>query len=134
MNTILFGIITVSIVVAVIFFIIIMLEVKDTVKRLREFLANTENSLQPTLIELQSTIKNIRELTDETTAVTKGIRLFSDSIKDIGEQVRNVSINVKRMSKFLDDITSTAIIETSGIKAGLKAGALTFMKNLFKLG
>lgn len=133
MNIIFFGIITVSVVVAVIVFVIIMLEVKDTIKKLKEFLASAESSLQPTLIELQSAIKNIRELTEETTLATKGIRVFSDSIKEIGEQAKSVSINVKRISRFLEDITSATIIETSGIKAGVKAGVLTFMKNLFKL-
>jgi hypothetical protein len=43
-----------------------------------------------------------------------------------------VNGDVKHLVDFVDGMTSSAVVEASGLKAGVKAGAWYFIKNLLK--
>jgi hypothetical protein len=60
------------------------------------------------------------------------MKILSGALRDVGENVKRVSGDIKHLVNFVDGITSSAIVETSGLKAGVKAGLWVFLKNLFK--
>jgi uncharacterized protein YoxC len=127
MNSLFFGLITLAILVLVGFVVYILLELKKTINALKQFIETTENTLKPTTEELQMTLKSVRKITDDVGVVTADVRLISGSIREIGE-------NVQRMSEVVGMVTTTSVVQASGLKAGIKAGFEYFLKNLFAKG
>jgi len=132
MNSIFLGLATLAFVVAVVIFIIVMIELRHAVRRLKELLVTTESSIKPTLVEFQQTLKSVRVLTENVTNVTEDIQVFSGSVKEVGENVKMVSKSVKRAGDFVEWITSSTGLEVSGLRAGIKTGLKVFLKNLFR--
>jgi uncharacterized protein YoxC len=121
-----------AIIVAVIIFIWVMFELRKAIRALKELVSTTENSLKPTVAELQETLKSFREVADNATVVSGDIKVLSGALRDVGENVKHVSGDVKHLVDFADGMTSSAVVEASGLKAGVKAGVWYFIKNLFK--
>lgn len=132
MSTIFFGLITLAFIAGVIIFILVMIELKGSIKELRELIRTTERTIKPTLIELQETLKSLRYFTDNINEVTEDVRVFSGSIKEVGESVRIANENVRHLSSLLGNIGSLARAELSGVKAGIGAGFQSLLKSLLK--
>jgi uncharacterized protein YoxC len=132
MSNFLLGLVIFAIIVAVIIFIWVMLELRKAIRALKELVSTTENSLKPTVAELQETLKSVRNVADNATVVSGDIKVLSGALRDIGENVKRVSGDVKHLVDFVDGMTSSAVVEASGLKAGVKAGVWYFIKNLFK--
>jgi uncharacterized protein YoxC len=132
MSNFFLGLVIFSIIVAVIIFIWVMLELRKAIGALKELVSTTENSLEPTVAELQETLKSVRNVADNATVVSGDIKVLSGVLRDIGENVKRVSGDVKHLVDFVDGMTSSAVVEASGLKAGVKAGVWYFIKNVFK--
>ena len=132
MNNLFFGLITVAFIIGVIIFIYVMMELRKTIRALKELVNTTENSLKPTVVELQETLKSVRNVAENATAITTDIKVLSGALKDVGENVKRVSRDIKHMVDFVDGITSSAAVEASSLKAGAKAGFWFLLKNLSK--
>ena len=132
MNNLFFGLITVAFIIGVIIFIYVMLELRKTIRALKELVNTTENSLKPTVVELQETLKSVRNVAENATAITTDIKVLSGALKDVGENVKRVGADVEHLVNFVDGITSSAVIEASGLKAGVEAGFWFLLKNLSK--
>jgi len=132
MSNFFFGLIIFAIIVAVIIFIWVMLELRKAIRALKELVNTTENSLKPTVAELQETLKSVRNVANNATVVSGDIKVLSGALRDVGENVKSVSGDIKHLTDFVDGMTSSAVVEVSGLKAGVKAGAWCFLKNLFK--
>lgn len=114
----------ISVVVTAGFVISLILEMKKTFHSLNDFLRSREESLKPTLDELQQTLRSLRNVSDDLSEVTSDIKTLSGSLRDIG-------LNIKSVSNVIEDITSSSYIQASGVKAGLKTGILVLLNNLF---
>ncbi len=132
MNNLFMGLITAAVIVVVIIFVYVMLDVRKTIRALKELVNTTENSLKPTVTELQETLKSIRNVANNVTAVSEDMKILSGALRDVGEDVKRVSGDVKDLVNFVDEMTSSAAAEASGLKAGVKAGFWYFLKNLRK--
>lgn len=134
MSNLMMGLITLAIIVTVIIFIYVMVELRRTIKSLKELVDTTENSLKPAVAELQEALKSVRKVADNVTAVSEDMKILSGSLRDVGENVKRVSRDIGNVVDFVDGITSSAAVEASGLKAGIKAGLWYFAKNLLKQG
>ena len=132
MNNLFLGLITVAVIVAVIIFVYVMLDLRKTIRALKELVNTTEKSLKPTVSELQETLQSARNVANNVTAVSEDMKILSGALRDVGENVQRVSGDVKRLMNFVDEMTSSATAEASGLKAGVKAGFRFFLKSLFK--
>jgi len=132
MNTFFLGLIAIAFVAFVIIFIIVMVELKGAIKGLKELIGTTERTMKPTLIELQETMKSVRNFIDNVNDVTEDIRVFSGSLKEVGEGVKSVSEQVESMNSWVGHLASSTVAEASGLRAGFKAGVLSVLRNLFK--
>ena len=132
MSNLFWGLITLAIIVTVIIFICVMLELRKAIKALKELVNTTENSLKPTVAELHETLKSVTVLADSTTEITEDMKIFSGALKDAGKSVKHVSGDVERVVNLVEGITSLASLETSSLKAGIKAGLWVLSKSLFK--
>jgi len=134
MSNLMMGLITLAIIVTVIIFIYVMVELRRTIKSLKELVDTTENSLKPAVAELQEALKSVRKVADNVTAVSEDMKILSGSLRDVGENVKRVSRDIGNVVDLVDGITSSAVVEASGLKAGIKAGLWYFAKNLLKQG
>ena len=132
MNNFFLGLITLAIIVAVIIFVWVMLELRKAIRALRELVDTIENSLKPTVAELQETLKSVRNVGDNVTGVTEDMKVLSGALKNVGKSVNHVAGDVEHVANLVDRITSSAVLEASGLKAGIKAGLWVLLKNLFK--
>jgi uncharacterized protein YoxC len=132
MDNIFWGLLTVAVIVAVIIFIYVMLDLRKTIRALKELVNTTENSLKPTVAELQETLKSVRNVANNVTVVSEDMKLLSGALRDVGENVKRMSGDMKHLINFVDGMSSSAVVEASGLKAGVKAGFWFFLKNLFK--
>lgn len=121
MSNILFGIITLSIVAAASVFVYVMIEVRGTVKAVREFIKTTEETLNPTIEELRKSLKSMRSVTDNATAITEDVRTLSASVREVGKNIMNVS-------NLVNGAASSPFFCVSGLKAGIKAAAGVILK------
>ena len=127
MSTALWSLITLSCIAAVGVFIYVMVELRATIRGLKEFMKTTENALKPTLEELQETLKSLRNVTDNVTSVTEDVKVLSSSVRDVGE-------NVKHVSELVGGVTSSTVLKVSGIRAGVGAALEVLLKNLLSRG
>jgi len=132
MNNFFLGLIILAIIVAVIIFIWVMLELRKAIRALKELINTTENSLKPTVAELQETLRSVRNVADNVTGVTGDMKVLSGALKNVGKSVDHVAGDVEHVANLVDRITSSAVVEASGLKAGIKAGAWVLLRNLFK--
>jgi uncharacterized protein YoxC len=132
MNNLFLGLITAAVIIVVIIFIYVMLDLRKTIRSLKGLANTTENSLKPTVAELQETLKSVRNVANNVTAVSEDMKILSGALRDVGENVKRVSGDIKHLVNFVDEMTSSATVEASGLKAGVKAGVWFFLKNLFK--
>jgi uncharacterized protein YoxC len=123
MNSIFLGIITLAFLVLVGFVVYILLELKKSLISLRQSIATTEEILKSTTEELQLTLRSVRKVTDDVGVVTGDVKELSGSIRQIGE-------NVKQISSVVGMVTTTSVVQASGLKAGIKAGFGYFLKNI----
>jgi len=132
MNNLFWSLIAAAVVVAIITFIYVMLDLRKTIRALKELVNTTENSLKPTVAELQETLKSVRNVANNIATVSEDMKILSGALRDVGENVKRVSGDMKHLVSFVDEMSSSAVVEASGLKAGVKAGFWFFLKNLFK--
>jgi len=124
MNQIWLGLIAIAVVIMAGFVILLMIELKKMISSFREFLRTTQETITPTLEELQQTLKSIRSISNGINDVTDDVKTFSGSIRDIGQ-------NIGRVSKLIEDVTSSTIIKASGLKVGIRTAIDVLLNNLF---
>jgi uncharacterized protein YoxC len=124
MNQAWLWVIAIAVVVTAGYVISLIIELKKTLQSLNSFLKTTEESLKPTIEEVQQTLRSTRGITDNLNDVTADIKTLSSSVRDVG-------FTVKHVSGVVGDIASLATIQASGLKAGVKAGAMYLLHNLF---
>lgn len=106
------------------FIVSLVIEMKRTFHSLNDFLKTREESLKPTLEELQQTLRSLRNVSNDLGDITSDIKTLSVSMRDVG-------LNIKRVSGVVEDFTSSGYIKASGVKAGIKTGLLVLLNNLF---
>lgn len=124
MNTVFLGLITLAVLVLVIFLINAILECKKTAMRLRNTMDIVEKSVVPTIEELRLTVMSVRKITDDVGTVSEDVKDLSSSVKEISSNIRNASEAVRTAA-----ISSAQQI--CGVKAGVKAGLMYFLSNMF---
>jgi uncharacterized protein YoxC len=123
MNNIFFGLITLAILVLAGFVVYAVLALKKTLDSVKKFIETTENSLVPAVEEIQLTLRSVRKITDDTGAVTEDVKVLSASVREMGD-------SVKRINSVVNTALCASTSQVAGLKAGLKAGLVYFLKNM----
>jgi methyl-accepting chemotaxis protein len=124
MNDAWLWIIGISVAVTAGYVISLIIELKKTLRSVNDLVKTTQESLKPTIEEVQETLRSLRGVSDNLTDVTSDIRTLSSSVRDVG-------VTVKQVSGVVGNIASLASIQSSGLKAGVKASAMYLLHNLF---
>jgi len=121
MNSIYFGLITLSFMVGVAVFILVMIELRGAVRSLNELVRSTDQLLKPTLEEVQLSLRSLRGVTDNVAEVTEDVKALSGSVRAVGDNVRHVSDLVGTAASFTNS-------RFSGYRAAVAAAAEVLIK------
>ncbi|MGB9714907.1 MAG: DUF948 domain-containing protein [Thermodesulfovibrionales bacterium] len=131
MNQLWIALITIAVLVTAGFLVALLIDLIKLTRSLTAFLKTTEESIKETLNDLHEAIKSIKTVSDNIQDVTGDVKTFSRAIRDAGE-------NVQRINTMVEKIKSSALIEASSLKVGLKTAfaVLTsnLLNNLFRKG
>jgi hypothetical protein len=101
-----------------------LIDLRRTSVAARELIKNTGENLNPALVELRGTLENIRNMTDEIGILTRDVRLVADSSVVLEKSLR------KFWGYYKDDIGPAVNANIAGLKAGVKTGVVTLVRNL----
>jgi hypothetical protein len=101
-----------------------IIDLRRTSVAARELIKNTGENLNPALVELRGTLENIRKMTDEIGILTRDVRLVADSAASLEKGLR------KFWEYYKDDIGPAVGANIAGLKAGVKTGVVTLVRNL----
>ncbi len=88
------------------------------------FINRTEGNINATLIELKATLENTRKITGDVGVVTDEIRQVSRTVASVDKGLKDVYGYVR------DGLGPAAGANLAGLKAGIKTGVITLVKNL----
>jgi uncharacterized protein YoxC len=125
MTNILLGVITLAVIVLTVVIIRVLTDLRADLAVVKESALKTEESLIPLLQELQMTAKSLRTVTDNVGGVTEDVRVFSCSIREIGE-------NVRQVSELVGNFGRTSALTVTGVKAGAITAIGFLLKNMFR--
>ncbi len=124
------GIIAFSVLAAVIVFIWVMLDVKSTIKDVRQIVEAADNTLRTTTMELNENLKVMKDLLQDINAVADDAKYVSGSARLIGQNVLKITSDVRDAVNLVKGIPATASAQFTAVKAGIQTGAVVFLKNL----
>lgn len=91
---------------------------------LRQFIRQSSGDMRNVLAELRGTLENFRKITDNVSVVTEDVREISNSVADLQRDVRT-------LYSFIRETVGGAVkADLAGLKAGVKTGMETLVKNL----
>ncbi len=124
MHEILLAIGVVAFVVYAAFSIAHIIELRRASIALRQFIARTEENLHPSLAAVRVILEDIRETADDVAGLAKSVREAADTAKRIEQGVQGL------YEYYLEGMGETARANMAGLKAGVKAGMITLLKDL----
>ena len=101
-----------------------IMSMKRTSDTLYGFVKNTEGNLNATLAELKGTLENLKKITGDFSVVTDDVRQITATVASVDRSVRNLYGIVKK------GLGPAAEANIAGLKAGIKAGVVTLVRNL----
>lgn len=101
-----------------------IIDLRRTSVAARELIKNTGENLNPALVELRGTLENIRNITDGLGILTRDVRLVADSAAALEKGLK------KLWEYYKDDVETAVNANIAGLKAGVKTGVVTLVRNL----
>ncbi|MDR2017982.1 MAG: hypothetical protein LBQ00_03790 [Syntrophobacterales bacterium] len=120
------GIMTFVVVVLAVIVTLVLLELRRDLGMIMRTIKQIEESLLPVLQELQKSLESVRHVTDNVGIVTEDMKTLSGSMKRFGE-------NVRQISDIMKGVTGSGAISVAGLKMGVKAAFIYFLKNFLKV-
>jgi uncharacterized protein YoxC len=124
MGNIFFGLMTLAVLVAVAYFVIVATEMRTWLKTTSQALKDSQEHLTRTLDELRQTLQSTRHVTDNM-----GI-IIADA-RDVAESAREVSNRVRTVGKFVENFTSLPALQASALKLGIRTAVRYAVKHFF---
>jgi uncharacterized protein YoxC len=100
------------------------MNMRRTSDRMAEFFRNTEANLNGTLSELRDTLENMKKITGNVNEVTEDVRQIADTAASVERSIRGLYFSAK------EGLGTAAEARIAGLKAGIRTGVVTLVKNL----
>jgi len=118
---------TLSLIAALIFLIVVAVELRRGINAFKEFLNSTRTKLEPAISEAEQTIHGIKSSIDDVNEVTEKVRLLS-------ETVERLILIVSEIVDTVDKVKSSVYLRGSALKTALGVAFSVFLENLKKGG
>lgn len=127
MNTLFLGIIAGVFVVLLAFMIPAIIQIRKTAKSAEDFFKDTEQSLNPILTELKTSIEKINKVTDGLEDSVSNVRHLARSIGEMGAIVDELNHLVRQTGVLFS-------LKTASLGVGIKTALNVLAKGLIKKG
>ncbi len=104
--------------------IVYLLSLIKAVHGMTSFFKNIEGNLNASLVEARATLENLKQITDDARAVTGDVRQISAAVTGLQKDITSLATYAK------ESLSSAVDANVAGLKAGIKAGVVTLVKNL----
>ena len=91
---------------------------------LRQFIRQSSGEMQKVLVELSVTLANFRKITDNVIVVTEDVREIANLVADLQRDIKTLYSFIR------ETLGGTVKADIAGLKAGVKTGMATLVKNL----
>jgi len=88
------------------------------------FIKRTEGNINGTLVELKGTLENVRKIIGDLGTVTEEVKQVSHTVASLDKGLRDLYCYLR------EGVGPTAEANYAGLKAGIKTGLITLVKNL----
>ncbi len=123
MSSAIFFILALGIITVICLLIYAIFEMRKAAVALNLSLKNTEERLNPFILEAEQFLRSVRKVTDDVGAVT-------DSAHNIAEAGNDLVINLKALNSLVNGISGGLSLKVYALKAGAKAAINAFMNQL----
>jgi hypothetical protein len=104
------------------FLVYFAIQIRHITVTVTNFCKHTEERLLPTLEETEKTLKTIRVVANDVTAITTNVREVTDAVCE-------VAVNIRAVSSLVSEFREQVSLKTLGIKAGVQAALGMLLKN-----
>lgn len=118
---------TLSLIAALIFLIVVAVELRRGINAFKEFLNTTKTKLDPAIYETEKVIVGIKASVNDVNEVTEKVRELSGIVEKLTVIVSELLITFEK-------IKSSLSIKSSALKTAISVAASVFLENLKKGG
>lgn len=101
-----------------------LIELRRTSLAMRQLIARTDENFHPTLAALRRIFEDIGTITDNAAALSKSLRDAAIAIGAAEKMIRTL------YQSYEENFVEVARANVAGLKAGVKTGVVTLLKNL----
>ncbi len=118
---------TLSLIAALIFLIVVAVELRRGINALKEFIDSTKSKLDPAIFEAEKVIQGVRSSVDDVNEVTR-------KVKELSQAVEKVSFLMSEVVNAVERIKSSVSLRSSALKTALSVAVNVFLEHLKKGG
>lgn len=118
---------TLSLIAALIFLIVVAIELRRGINAFKEILNATKTKLEPTINEAEKVIHRVRESVEDMNKVTYKIR-------ELSETVEKLIFIVSEIVTTIEKVKSSLSLKSSALKTAISVAANVFLENIKKGG
>jgi uncharacterized protein YoxC len=124
MNEALLTIGVVAFIIYAAFNISYIIEIRRTSVALRQLIMKTEENLHPALSSVRGILEDIRKTTYNVVVLTESVREVTETVQGVEKEVKDL------YEYYREGMGEAARANIAGLKAGVKAGVVTLLKDL----
>ncbi len=118
---------TLSLIAALIFLIVVAVELRRGINAFKEFLNTTKTKLDPAIHETERVIEGVKASVDDVNDVTQKVR-------ELATTVEKLTIIISELVRTTDKVKSSLSLKSNALKTAVTVAANVFLENLKKGG
>jgi len=118
---------TLSLISALIFLILVAIELRRGINSFKEFLNATKLRLDPAILEAEKVIQGVKFSVDDVNEVTERVR-------ELSKTVEKLNIIISELVNTVDKVKNSITLRSSALKTAVTVAANVFLENLKKGG
>jgi uncharacterized protein YoxC len=118
---------TLSLISALIFLILVAIELRRGINAFKEFLNATKLRLDPAILEAEKVIQGVKFSVDDVNEVTERVR-------ELSKTVEKLTIIISELVNTVDKVKNSITLRSSALKTAVTVAANVFLENLKKGG
>lgn len=118
---------TVSLIAALIFLIVVAVELRRGINALKEFINSTKSKLDPAIFEAEKVIHGVKASVDDVNEVTR-------KVKELSQAVEKLTFLMSEVVNAAQRIKSSVSLKSSALKTALGVATNVFLEHLKKGG
>lgn len=118
---------TLSLIAALIFLIVVAVELRRGINAFKDFLNTTKTKLDPAIQETERVIEGVKASVDDVNDVTQKVR-------ELATTIEKLTFIISELVRTTDKVKSSLSLKSNALKTAVTVAANVFLENLKKGG